>query len=215
MLSFSPPRSRPLVRIQLGVRHARALLLPTLACVLIAGCGSAHHRRSGASSATGGVADARAALPAGWQRVVNTRAGFNVGIPPGWQARGGQGTTIVRSSDGALAAAITADRSGDGLSLGLAQYLRRTAATLSGYRGLRLGAVTPIVATRYPTAAISARGTFTSTRVRQAILLIGIKRRGDATYTLLFFRSASVPATRYAALIEAMVRSLRAQPPEY
>ncbi|HVE67811.1 MAG TPA: hypothetical protein VNB64_04445, partial [Solirubrobacteraceae bacterium] len=55
-------------------------------------------------------ADRTGSLPAGWTRVVNRRAGFSLGIPPGWTARGARGATLVRSGDRLLAVSIAADR---------------------------------------------------------------------------------------------------------
>src|SRR3954469_25401540 len=69
--------------------------------------------------------DAKAKLPGDWRRVVNERAGFNVGIPPGWKARGGPGSTIVRSRDKSLAVSITADRTATGRDLKPTTYARR------------------------------------------------------------------------------------------
>nr|MDQ6915975.1 hypothetical protein [Actinomycetota bacterium] len=59
-------------------------------------------------------ADRRPALPPAWQRVVNPRGGFSVGVPPGWTVRGGPGATVVRSADRALAVSIAADRGDQG-----------------------------------------------------------------------------------------------------
>jgi hypothetical protein len=145
--------------------------------------------------------------------VVNPRAGFSLGIPPGWTARGTAGATLVRSGDRLLAVSIAADRSADGRRLSPAAYARRLARDLRGYRGLRIGPARPARGARYPGATLSATGTFARTRVRQAILVVALSRRGAVTYSLIFFRTASAPASVYRAAIAGMLRTFRARPP--
>src|SRR6266516_3798805 len=99
-----PGRARPL-----------AALAAALAVTLggVAGCGGSSSRPS-SGTAPRETSDRRPPLPPGWRRVVNPTAGFSVGIPPGWTARGGHGATLVRSRDRALAVSIAADRSQQG-----------------------------------------------------------------------------------------------------
>jgi hypothetical protein len=121
----------------------------------------------------------------------------------------------VRSRDGALALSVAADRSGDGQDDLPDEYLRRTATHLAGYRALRVEAVRRLARLRYPAAALTASGVFTRTGVRQQILIYALRRPGQVTYSVAAFRSAGVPASRYAALLDAIVRSFRARPPEF
>lgn len=158
-------------------------------------------------------ADRRGPLPAGWTRVVNRDAGFSLGIPPGWTARGGRGATLVRSGDRLLAVSITADRSPEGRDLPPEVYARRTVRGLDGYRDLRIGRPRPLRLGRYPGGVVDATGTFARTRVRQAIRAIALRRRGQVTFALLFFRTARAPARVYAPALAGMVRTFRAGPP--
>jgi hypothetical protein len=146
--------------------------------------------------------------------VVDRRAGFSLGIPPGWTARSGRGAIVVRSADRALAVSIAADRGQQGQALAPGRYARRTLQALPGYRGLRVGRTERVRGAHYPAAAVSATGTYRPTRVRQAIRAIALHRPGVATFTLLVFRSARVPAAVYAAAVDEMVRTFRSQPPE-
>ena len=177
---------------------------------LAAGCGD---QASPKTSTTRERSDAKAKLPDDWRRVVNKRAGFNLGIPPGWKARGGPGSTIVRSRDRSLAVSITADRSAQGRDLKVTTYARRAIGGLRGYRDLEVGDVTRVVDTRYPAAAVKAEGVFERTSLKQALILFALQKRRTGTFTVLVIRSARVPRDRYAAVISAMVRTLRAQPP--
>jgi hypothetical protein len=158
-------------------------------------------------------ADPRGKLPKGWKRVVNRRAGFSVGIPPGWKARGARGATLVRSGDRLLAASIAADRSQEGRTLPPQAYARRTARSLAGYRGLRIGRAVRVRGARYPSGTVTARGVYIRTRVRQAIRVVALQRRGQVTYALVFFRRARSPGALYRPAIEGMVRTFRGQPP--
>jgi hypothetical protein len=158
--------------------------------------------------------DRRAPLPPGWRLVVNPRAGFTLGLPPGWTAEGARGSTLVRSGDRLLAVSIGADRSSDGRNLPPATYARRTATQLPGYRGLRVGRPRALRGARYPAAEVSATGTFARTRVRQAIRVVAMRRNRQVTYSLLVFRTARAPESLYRAAIAGMIRTFRARPPQ-
>jgi hypothetical protein len=187
-----------------------------MAGLLLAGtpaaCGGSSSSRGGAP--TPESADPPAAAPPGWSRVVNGTAGFSMSLPPGWTARGsGNGSTLVRSHDGALAVAVSADRSNDGTRDTPTTYLRRTLHSLSGYRNLRAGRSAGARGLRYPAAQVEATGTFARTRVRQAITLYALHRPGRVTYTVSVFRSAATRAARYAPFVGGVLRSFRARPP--
>jgi hypothetical protein len=160
--------------------------------------------------------DKKASLPDDWRRVVNERAGFNFGIPPGWKAAetlSRPPSTIVRSRDRSLAVSITADRGPQGRDLKVTTYARRAIRGLSGYRDLKIGAVTRVVDTKYPAAAVKAEGVFERTSLRQALILFALKKKDAGTFSMLVIRSARVPRERYADVISTMVRTLRAQAP--
>lgn len=155
--------------------------------------------------------DKRPALLPGWRRVVNVRAGYNFGLPPGWSIASRPGSNQIRSFDGALAGSVTADRSEEGLTLRPAVYARRTARSLRSFRALRTSAPRPVDDVRYPTSSVAATGTLRSNRLRQSILVFALKPKRGATYSLVLFRAASVPADRYAPVLEALLRSFRVQ----
>jgi hypothetical protein len=147
--------------------------------------------------------------------VSNTRAGFSVGIPPGWTAKGTKDTTLIRSRDRALAVAISANRNDDGREASPEAYAQRIATSLPGYRRLLTGKTEKVRNARYPTASVTASGTLARTGVRQAITIFAISRPHRVMYTIAVFRSAGTPASRYAPLLETLVRSFTASPPEY
>ena len=178
----------------------------------LAGCGGSSS--SGGRAPPEESADAPAPPPPGWSRIVNGTAGFSLSLPPGWTTRGSRnGSTLVRSSDRALAVAVSADRSDDGTRDLPTTYLQRTVRSLSGYRNLRANQPRPVPGLRYSAARVEASGTFARTRVRQEIQLYALHRPGRVTYTVAVFRSAATRAARYAPFVAVVLRSFRARPP--
>jgi hypothetical protein len=187
---------------------------PVLVCLLLAagaaGCGGSSS--SGDSSPKEATDPPAAPLP-GWTRLINDTAGFSLSLPPGWTTRrSSAGSTLIRSTDRALALAVSADRSNDGAADAPTTYVDRTVRHFNGYRNLRFGRAVLVPGLRYPAARLMATGTFARTRVRQAITLYALHRRGIVTYTLAVFRSAAIPASRYAPYVQAVLRSFRARP---
>jgi hypothetical protein len=184
-----------------------------LACAaLVAGCGDDGAKSPGATKGPPETTDKSPRLPPRWRRVVNLRAGFTVGIPPGWTARGSTGTTLVRSNDRALGLTIDADRGDEGRELSPRQYAARVASQLRDLRRLRTGTPKPVRGMRYPTASVTASGTSISTGVPQAIVVYALSRPQRVTYSFVVFRSARTPASRYQKLLDTLLRSFTAKP---
>ena len=188
----------------------RPLLVGLLLAAAPAGCGGSS---SSGDASTRETTDPPARVLRGWKRLINHTAGFSLSLPPGWTTRrSGEGSTLVRSKDRALAVAVSADRSGDGVNDSAKTYLERTLRNLHGYRHLRSGGAAPVRGLRYPAARLTATGTFARTRVRQAITLYALHRPGLAIYTLAVFRSAATPAARYDPYLRVVLRSFRGRP---
>jgi hypothetical protein len=152
-------------------------------------------------------------LPRGWRRVSDRRGGFSVGLPPGWTARRSGGTLVLRSRDRTLAIAVGADRSAPGKVAAPATYANEAIESLRGYDGLRSTASRPLRTTPYPGAQATATGTYADTGVEQAITLVALQRRGDATYTLLAFRSAQSPREPARRVVDRVVDTLHSERP--
>jgi len=191
----------------------RAVVVVIGVAAFAAGCGGSGGQKTAASApARGATVDRRPPLPRGWRRVVNLRSGFNLGIPPGWTARGVRGATLVRSRDRGLAVSIAADYGQQGQALAPARYAAATLRALRGYRPLRLGSARPVRGTRFAAASVTATGVYAPTGVRQAVRAIALQRRGVVTFSLLVFRNVRVAERVYRRALDEIVRTFRAQP---
>jgi hypothetical protein len=191
----------------------RALAGAFLAVAAFAGCGDSDEPLPPQEPTQPEKTDKPARLPEGWHRLVNRRAGFSVGLPPGWKARGARGATLVRSGDKLMAVSITADRSPDGRVLKPTAYAERLAQALPGYTKLKTGRPVPVTRAHYPGGSVTATGTFRRTHVRQAIRVVALQRRGQVTYALVFFRTEKSPAALYRPATAGMIRSFRGRAP--
>jgi hypothetical protein len=117
---------------------------------------------------------------------------------------------VLRSRDRTLAIAVGADRSDPGKVATPHTYAREAIESLQGYNGLRSSRARALEQGPYPGALATATGTYAETGVKQAITLVALQRRGDATFTLLAFRSAHSPASR---IVDHVVDTLHAERP--
>jgi hypothetical protein len=197
---------------------------PALAAtaLALAGCGGGSSGRSdSASTATNArttpasrpAAPERneppARLPRGWHLVVDKPGGYSFGVPRGWRAHRVRSGELVRSADKALAMSVSYDRSAAARTLDLRTYASRTAHALRGYRDGHFAEAHRIPGQRHPTVTVQARGVFLRTHVRQAILVIAVRRPQRGTFNVLAFRSATTRAVRYAPEITELVNTLR------
>jgi hypothetical protein len=190
-------------------RTALALTAAGASACGLAACGSSGSSTTQALRAAPEHTERPARLPRGWKRVVDRRDRFSFGVPPGWRAHRTRNGELVRSADGALALSIVYDRGGEARTLKVRAYAKQTAHSLTGYRNLHVGRAQLVRDERYPTATVSARGVFLRTHVRQAILVVAVRRPRRGTFVVLAFRSARTRAIRYAPELAALVRTLR------
>jgi hypothetical protein len=152
-------------------------------------------------------------LPAGWRRVRDADGGFTVGLPPRWTAHRSRGTLVLRSHDKTIAIAVGADRSAPGRVAAPKTYAREAMASLPGYKNLRATDARRLDGTPYPAAQATATGTFRETGVAQAITLVAVQRRGEATFTLLAFSSARAAHDPARRLVDRVVSTLHSERP--
>lgn len=192
------------------MRSARVTATATLLALALGACGSDDGSPPPRTSTQPAAPLPPAALPAGWHRVANDAGGYAFALPRGWKASRTDTSTVIRSADRALAGSITADRSTEALGRPAGEYASAVARALSGYRSLEVGPARRVADAPYPAFSVTASGTYQRTGVDQEIVLVALSNRGDAVYSLVFFRSARTPRSRYASVIERIVKDFRA-----
>jgi hypothetical protein len=150
-------------------------------------------------------------LPRDWKREVNRRAGFAIGVPPGWSARDRRRSSLFRSPDLLVAVSVSADRSQEGLAVPLEEFANRVADALRGFKRLRTGRPRPFRA-RYEAVAVPGSGQSAKGGVPQNLLVVVERDEGVATYTALVARNAKPGARSHRDEVSRMVRSLRSRP---
>jgi hypothetical protein len=114
---------------------------PLIACAaLLAGCGSATHRR---------------ALPDGWKRIEARSGGFSFGLPPEWTARGRRGAVLLRAPGRRAVVSVSADRTSLGRRVPPKTYVVRLLRALRVSRAPRTG---PLPHAGYPGVCVGTHG---------------------------------------------------------
>lgn len=187
-----------------------ALLLAALALVAATGCGGEDAEPVAIESER---ADEPAPLPAGWERVVVDRAGFSVGLPPGWEERHAPRGRLLRSPDGTAVVQISADRTQGALEADLEAFALGIVERLEGFPVLEIGDPEPFQS-RYPAARVQAQGR-TAAGVEQRIDAIVLRRPDVVAFPVTVFRSAAPEAEPIDdAELGRLLSTLRNQPPQ-
>jgi hypothetical protein len=158
-------------------------------------------------------------LPGGWRHYVNRRAGFAIGLPPGWKASIVKPSSLLRSPDHLVAVSISADRTEEALATPLERYALDTRNALddlrpSGeaplYENVNGGHPRDFKA-RYDAVAVPARGRAAKGGLPQRLLLVVIRRDSLATYPILVAANAR-RGSPFRGQVPGMLRTLRGRP---
>jgi hypothetical protein len=150
-------------------------------------------------------------LPAGWKRYINHRAGFAIGLAPGWKAERRGTSTLLRSPDHLVAVSISADRTPGALEHRLEPFARAAAKSLPGFKDLKTRKPRRFEQ-RYAGVAVPGKGRARKSGIRQRLLLIVLRRKGVATYPVLVARNAERNSRFYGHQAVEIVRTLRGRP---
>ena len=153
--------------------------------------------------------------PHGWRTVRNRRAGFTLSVPRTWLARTRGPATLIRSDDQLVSATVAADRTAGEREGNPKAFGRRTIKSLPGFRGRISRRAGRIPGTPYRTARVEARGRVANSRVVQRITAAVFQRPRRAIYEVLVFRNAKVRPRFNDPVVERMLRSFRAQAPDF
>ncbi len=153
-------------------------------------------------------------LPARWQRYVNRRGGFAIGLPPGWKARDRGPGARVRSFDRLVAISIAPERDPGALAIAPREYAVRTAAALPGYEpAVDPGPPHPY-RHRYDGAQVRAVAVARGSEVRQRLRVLALRRGELVTFAVVIAANAKPAAQPSAELAERVVATLRSRAPE-
>ena len=153
--------------------------------------------------------------PPGWRVLRNERAGFTLSVPRTWAARTRGAATLIRSDDQLVSVTVAADRTASEHRRDPATFARETIESLPGFRGRLRGRTGRVRGSPYRTARVDARGRVAGSGVPQRITAAVYQRPGLVTYAVLVFRNARVRPRFNDAAIERLLRSLRAQAPDF
>jgi hypothetical protein len=149
-------------------------------------------------------------LPAGWHKYVNHRAGFAIGMAPGWRAERDGTSTLLRSPDRLVAISISADRTAEAVEFPLDDYAEQALEALPRFDHLKSGKA-HLFKAHYQAEAVNATGR-SHGGVRQQLTFIAMRRKDLATYAVLVARNAERDTRFYEREALRIVRTLRGRP---
>ena len=148
-------------------------------------------------------------LPPGWKPYVNHRAGFAIGLAPGWSVRRGGSATLLMSPDRLVAVSISADRTTEAIEFPLDDYAEQATEALV-FNHVDAGKAHRFEA-HYNAEAVDATGRARS-GLRQRLTFIAMRRDHVATYAVLVARNAERDTRYYEQEALRMIRTLRGRP---
>lgn len=189
-----------------------AVALAVVAAALLTGCGDGGDGTTDDQPEE--TTDAPAALPRGWREYVDSRAGFSIGVPPGWKARARGSGSLITSPDGGASLGITADRTDEALDEPPPQFARDLARSARGVEDLKAGRPRPYSGAHYRAARVDATGRRVKDGIQLRITALVLKRDDLAVYPILILKNEKVRAGLYEPDLRAIVASLRGRPVE-
>lgn len=188
------------------------LTVPVLAALTLAlgGCGGGEEIEP--PDVEPETADRPASLPDSWDRVVDRRAGFSIGVPPGWEHRDAPRGQRLVGPDGVTVVQVSADRTEGALEADLDAFAAAVAEQVEGFTEVEIGEPEPF-SSRYPAVRVSARGR-TDAGLQQIDVIV-MRRPDVVAFPVTAFRSA-VPGTDAIgdAALARLLWTVRNRPPE-
>lgn len=151
-------------------------------------------------------------LPESWDKHLQPRGGFALGLPRGWKARRTGDGLLVRSFDHLVAISIAPDRRPAALAEPLDEFAQATAERLGGFRGDVKRRSTRRFGHRYEGVEVRGRATAKG-GVTQRVSVIVLRRDGVAQLTAVIASNVKRSALPGLRLAKRVVRTLRTRPP--
>jgi hypothetical protein len=188
----------------------------SVAAMALAGCGDDDGEPAGRGPDPAAErSDPPAKPPPGWRTVRDERAGFTLSAPRTWSARTKGPATLIRSDDELVSVTVAADRTELERVADPGAFARQTIRKLPGFRGRVSERTRRVRRSPYENARADARGRLSTSKVPQRITAAVFQRRGQVTYEVLVFRNAKVRPHFNDPVVERMLRSFRAQAPDF
>ena len=185
-----------------------------LAAAAAGGCGDDDSADTGTTRVEE-RSDPPAKPPRGWRTVRNRRAGFTLSAPRSWTARTKGPSTLIRSDDRLVSITVAADRTTADRQTEPARFARQTIRALPGFKGSIRKRSRRVPRSPYRTARVEARGRLRTSKIRQRITAAVYQRPDVVTYEILVFRNAEVRPRFNDPIVDRLLRSFRAQAPDY
>lgn len=140
---------------------------------------------------------------------MDVRAGYSLGIPPGWRAQDRGASTLIRAPDHLVAVSIAADRTADALAVPADQFAAQVLAALPYRPRLDPGPAHRFGGTPLDGFSTDAASTQAASGVEQRVTVVVLRHDGYVNYTVVVAANAGrTPAAERAQAL-AMVRTVR------
>ena len=152
-------------------------------------------------------------LPPGWKPHRDTKIGYAIGVPTGWQVDGHRRSALIRSPDHLVAVTLTADRDPRAFALPSDRFASQALGALPGFKvPLNPSKPGPFKGTPLKAVETSATGAQTGGLKERATLVV-LRRDHVVNYTIAVLENAEHPGSELdRAVALQMIRTLRDQP---
>jgi hypothetical protein len=154
-------------------------------------------------------------LPAGWKGHRDTKIGYAIGLPTGWQVSSRSRRVLLRPPDHLVAVTLTADRSPRTFRLPLDRFAQQALGALPGFTvPLEPSKPKPFKGTPLQGVSTTASGAQAGGLKERATLIV-LRRDHLVNYTVAILENAEQPGSPLdRAVALRMVQTLRDVPPK-
>jgi hypothetical protein len=194
------------------------LVLPALAvavavAVAATGCGSGSGSTTTTTTRPKETAQKLPKLPPGWRAHRDTKVGYGIGLPPGWNATSQRRSVLFRSPDHLVAVTLAANRDPSVFETAPDKFAAQALGGLPGFKvPLNPGKVRPFKGTPLKAVQTSASGSQAG-GIKEKATLIVLRRDQLVNYSVAVLANAQQPGANVdRAVALRMIQTLRDQP---
>ncbi len=183
--------------------------------MVAAGCGGGGSSSTTASTTAGPKETAQKLpkLPPGWRAHRDTKVGYAIGIPPGWQTASQRRSVLFRSPDHLVAVTLAANRDPSVFETSPEKFAAQTLGGLPGFKvPLNPGKVKSFKGTPLKAVQASATGSQAG-GIKESATLAVLRRDDLVNYTVAVLSNAKQRGANVdRAVALRMIQTLRDQP---